>query len=308
MSALPPISATPPSSAVTRNTASRRVISSGVSRRIPLSLSVILTIPRSEIATIELLHREVSSTGGERHVSKRRILTRGRRHARAIGDEHVGRVPHLVVRVEHRRLGVASHTCRAHLVDAHAGEVPRVIDLHILHAASVEQLRHVHLHVATHGVLVLASGAVDRDHRHAPLVLLAVVDRDLVVVIWQHLADSGAADVPSARHRHRVLDGTSDAQLGYRPSPIVPTSTALVAEAAQIRTLVAKKVSVTRDIESVWTAAKIILVIQSLALALSTSAEVMVHQVMPELTGAAAESARPYIRRRAHQQPCRVER
>ena len=52
----------------------------------------------SEVAAIELVHREVRGARRERHVRERRILARRRRHARAVGDEHVRRVPDLVVR------------------------------------------------------------------------------------------------------------------------------------------------------------------------------------------------------------------
>src|SRR3954463_4837974 len=71
MRALPPISATPPRSAATRATASRRVIISGeYSIRVSL-LSIIDWLPlRSEILALELLHRVISSAGSERHVGE----------------------------------------------------------------------------------------------------------------------------------------------------------------------------------------------------------------------------------------------
>src|SRR6266516_545857 len=91
ISALPPIRATPPSSAATRATASRRVIISGV-YSFRISLSVIGG--SSDILALEFIHRVVSRAGSERHVGERGILAPGRHHARSVCHENVGRIPH----------------------------------------------------------------------------------------------------------------------------------------------------------------------------------------------------------------------
>src|SRR3954470_7931959 len=124
-----PISAAPPSSALTRSTACRRVIISGVSRT-AVSLSVIGRL-RSDVAAFELVHREVRGARGERHIGERRVYAGGRHHARPIGDEYVLRIPDLVVRVEHGRLGIASHARGTHLVNSIAGEIPGVVNRNV---------------------------------------------------------------------------------------------------------------------------------------------------------------------------------
>ena len=65
--------------------------------------------------------RVIRRARGQRHVRDTGILIRARRHARAIGDEDVPDVPHLVVRIEHRRLRIAPHAGGAHFVIGVAG-------------------------------------------------------------------------------------------------------------------------------------------------------------------------------------------
>src|SRR6267378_1899004 len=68
ISALPPIRATPPNRKLTRRTASRRLIISGL-YSVKLSLSVIDGL-RSDILALELLHREISRACSKRHVGE----------------------------------------------------------------------------------------------------------------------------------------------------------------------------------------------------------------------------------------------
>src|ERR1051326_874667 len=141
-SELPPTNATPPSSAVTRRIASRRSI---------MDLS-----PRLQVVALQLTHGEVRRARRERHVRERRVLTRRRYHTGAVRDEDVRRVPHLVVRVEHRRLGIATHARRPHLMDPHPREALVVVRPDVLHARRLERLGHVVHHVPPHQALVLA--------------------------------------------------------------------------------------------------------------------------------------------------------
>src|SRR3712207_616763 len=75
-SPVPPTNATPPSSALTRRIASRRVsspssaVSSGV---IPSVLIRFDMVAGSEVLALELVHGEVGRAGGERHVGERRV-------------------------------------------------------------------------------------------------------------------------------------------------------------------------------------------------------------------------------------------
>src|SRR6202000_841804 len=92
---LPPTNAIPPSSAPTRAMASRRLI------RFPGSISGDDFTGASQVATIQFIHCVVHCPRSDRHVGERGILTGAGHHARAVGDEHIRRIPRLIVRVEH---------------------------------------------------------------------------------------------------------------------------------------------------------------------------------------------------------------
>src|SRR5215217_6123140 len=152
----PPTSAMPPRKPTTRAIASRRPISSNASRCSsfnPSRYSLMDIGRRSEVAALQLVDREARGAGGERHVGERGVHAGRAGHARPVGDEDVRGVPHLVVAVEHRRLRVAAHARRAHLVDAHAGEVLVLVRVHVRGAHGLEHLGHVVHHVLAHTAL-----------------------------------------------------------------------------------------------------------------------------------------------------------
>src|SRR5207248_4726186 len=76
----------------------------------------------------------------------------------------------------------------------------------------------------------------------------------------------------------------------------------------QIIAFVAEQISVARNVEAIWPATEIILVVQSLELARGADAEMVIHEIVAELTGGASKSTGPDVRRGAHQQPGRIER
>src|SRR5215831_16684945 len=89
-------------------------------------------LPSLEIPVLQLTDRKIRGASCERHIRERWIHARCRYHARPIGDEDVRRIPDLIVPVEHRRLGVASHARGPHLMNTHAWEITAVICLHFL--------------------------------------------------------------------------------------------------------------------------------------------------------------------------------
>ena len=104
------------------------------------------------------------------------------------------------------------------------------------------------------------------------------------------------------------LNAAADPKLRDGARPAVAPRAALVAEAAQVLALVAEQVAIARDVEARRTPAVVVLVLESLELPVRADAEVMVHEVVAELAGAAAESSGPHVGRGAHEQPRRVER
>src|SRR5213593_1043206 len=124
----------------------------------------IATPNTSQVAALELRHGVVAGARRERHVGDRRIHAGGARHARTVGHEQVGHIVRLVVRVEHGRLGIASHAGRAHLVDPEPGLGAElalsigVVGTHVLAAGRFEHLGGRRRHVLPHRELVLAPG------------------------------------------------------------------------------------------------------------------------------------------------------
>src|SRR5258708_1457153 len=100
---LPPTNETAPNKALTRRINSRRLTSRSD------SVSDDVFIFGSQVAAIELVHGEVRRAGGDRHVGERRVLAGSGGHACAVGYENVPRIPHLIVRVEHRRFWIVPH-------------------------------------------------------------------------------------------------------------------------------------------------------------------------------------------------------
>src|SRR5206468_11149938 len=150
--------------------------------------------------------------------------------------------------------------------------------------------------------------AVDLDHRQAPFVLAGLVECDDVRVVRQHLPERAAADRPCSRLSDHVLEAAADAELGDRARPALASGRSLVAKAAKIVALFAKEIPVTRDIDRVWLPAILVFVVQPFDASLRAHAEMVVHEVVAELTRARPEAGGPDIGRGAEENPRRVER
>src|SRR6187455_2862327 len=74
----------------------------------------------SEIPALDLLCKVVSGSPRERQYRQCRILLAGARERRAVHDEDVLHVVHLVELVERRSLGILAHAAAAVLVDGRA--------------------------------------------------------------------------------------------------------------------------------------------------------------------------------------------
>src|SRR5207244_11047045 len=94
----------------------------------------------------------------------------------------------------------------------------------------------------------------------------------------------------------------------HRARPPLTAGASLVAEAAQIRPLVAEQIAVPRDVEAGGSPTIVILVVEPFDRTLRTHAEVVIHQVVPQLSGARLQPAGPHLRRGSEQQPRRIER
>jgi len=81
-------------------------------------------------------------------------------------------------------------------------------------------------------------------------------------VTGQHLSECGSADAPPTGLRHLVLEVAADAELSDGALPARATGAALVAEAAQVFTIVAEQVAVARDVKTGRPVADVVLLVQ----------------------------------------------
>src|SRR5687767_13901020 len=124
----------------------------------------------------------------------------------------------------------------------------------------------------------------------------------------QHLAERGGTDTPRTGLRHSVLERAADAELGDGTLPPLPARASLITEAAQIVPALARQVAEPWDVEPRWPAAVDVAVLMPREVAVGAAAEMVIHQVVTELSGAAPQPAGPDVGRGPHEDPRRVQR
>src|SRR5437763_10582394 len=77
-------------------------------------------------------------------------------------------------------------------------------------------------------------------------------------------------------------------------APSLAAGSTLVAKSTDIISFIAKQISKSGHIYSVWTATIIVFIIVSFGNAGCSATEVMIHYVMSQFSAAAAQSVRPY--------------
>src|SRR5438067_260357 len=97
-----------------------------------------------------------------------------------------------------------------------------------------------------------------------------------------------AARAVSAMYVRLGFTQLADAELRDRTRPPLAARAPLVAEAAQVRALVAEQVAEARDVEARRPVAEVVLVVEPVEQRVGAEPEVVVHQVVPELSGATA--------------------
>src|SRR5690606_20728031 len=112
--------------------------------------------------------------------------------------------------------------------------------------------------------------------------------RDAVVVVRQDLAEARHADGPWPRLAQRFLERRTDAEFGHVARPALAARAALVAEAARVLAGIAVDVAKPRDVEPGRPPAVDDAIGEAVDAAGGADAEVVVHDVVPELARAAA--------------------
>ena len=134
-----------------------------------------------------------------------------------------------------------------------------------------------------------------------------MIQRNVVGMVGQHLAETGHADGPVAGTRQRLLHVGTDVQFGNLALPALTAGRTLIAEAAGIGAFLAAQVAEAGDIEARGATAEVILVVKPLDPALGADAEMVVHDVVAQLARGRSKTAVPDIRGRVHHDPGRIE-
>src|SRR5262245_44626015 len=104
-------------------------------------------------------------------------------------------------------------------------------------------------------------------------------------MLRKHLAERRGADGPGAGQRHLVFKRGADTQFGDGARPPLSTRASLVAETTQVIPFVAEEVAITWDVKPGGAMTERRLVLHPVDSALGAGAEVMIHQVVPQLSG-----------------------
>src|SRR5258707_14393268 len=110
----------------------------------------------SEFVLFHRIYGEVAGAGGERHVSERRIDTRGGSHAAAVGNEKVLHVMRLVMFVQDAGLGIAAHARGSHFVDAEAGTRNVLEGVDVVASGGRQHFTGLDSDIARHSVFIVA--------------------------------------------------------------------------------------------------------------------------------------------------------
>ncbi len=178
-------------------------------------------VPLLEVAALQFVDRERRGARGQRHVGQRRVHARRRRHARAVGHEHVRARPTPGCSRSAPRSSDRGPCARCPSRGCPCPGSSRCRrTCTSLHAGGLEHLGHVVHHVLAHQAFVLAGRAVDRQHRQAPLVAFVARRCEMRLSWFGSISPNAVAPMrhgPGAAMR--VLEVAADAQLARRRAP-----------------------------------------------------------------------------------------
>ncbi len=114
-------------------------------------------------------------------------------------------------------------------------------------------------------------------------------------MVWQHFTKGRHTNRPAARLAQDVFQIGTNTHLGHVTVPALTACRALIAKATQIVTLIVTPVTETRDVKTRRTASVIVFIFKPFDVGRCTHAEVVVHNIMAQLTAAATQTAIPNI-------------
>ena len=186
--------------------------------------------------------------------------------------------------------------------------MPVIPGTNIFDSCALQHFSSLLHNIKAHFLFIVSDFGIHGQNGQSPFILTHRVERDLVFVIRQQFSKAAYADGPAAGFGNGIFIGPADAEFGDIARPSFARGAALVAKTPHIVAFVAKKVGKAHHVNAIRPAAKIILVFITFHSARGAKVIVVIHYVMPQLSAAAAQPARPYIRSRVHQHPGAVQR
>src|SRR6266550_5393396 len=249
----------------------------------------------SQRAARQLAHGVVHGARGEGHVGERGIHARRAGHAGAVRDEQVRHVVRLVVGVQHRRLAIAAHARRPHLVHAEPRRPVVVVRLDVLASRRREHLGCLGLYVLADGPLVRTPRAVDPQQRDPPLVRALRVQVHVVLVTGQAFAVALHGDPPRPGLAQLLLQLGAEAWLRRAANPPLPARPRLnpvAAHEADLAVGLRAEVAEARDVRARGPPAVGVLVLEAGHDAARARLGDVVHEVMAHFAARVGEPRR----------------
>src|SRR5690606_18400152 len=159
----------------------------------------------------------------------------------------------------------------------------------ILEAGGLEHLSRIVRHVPAHLAFVVLELGIENEQGQTPLVSASAIERDAILMVRQHLAETAEADVPRSSFGCACLEIGAERFLLEQRGPPEPHCTALVAEPAQVIATVVTNVPVTRNVDTVRPASEVVLVLEAFDVRAGTDRQMMVHDVAAKLAAVVAE-------------------
>src|SRR5215217_5823720 len=202
---------------------------------------------------------------------------------------------HLIPLVQYRSFGIMTHTRSSHFMYRHSRSRTIVVSCYILNARCFQHFCSIIHHIYTHLLLIFFKLTIDRQNRLSPFVLFTFIDKYPVFKIRKRFSKTAQAHGPCTRCGHLFFKVCAESHFSNIGMPVATVGTSLISKTPHIVTFVIAHVAVSRYIDSVGPAAISIFVFKSFSPARSSATEMMVHQVVTQLSASIAKSVRMLV-------------
>src|ERR1043165_6113339 len=196
----------------------------------------------------------------------------------------------LVELIQYRCFWILAHACSSHFVNAKSGTTVIVAGFDVLHAGSFKHFSCIVHHIFSHLPFILLQFHIKSERRQSILVAFVFVERNTVLLIRKEFSETSHAKRPHPRCHRSFFQLLTNRILSDHARPALTAAATLVTKATQIITFVFANISVSRDVKSISTSSRVVLVFHPWQLTICSCVEVVVHDVATELIAVVSES------------------